>query len=138
MKAPGYENGFALTLLPHRLHDTLKRKRPTMYFVNSMSDLFHESVPFDYIDQVFETIERTPSHTYQILTKRVDRLEAYFMDKSAPRNAWIGVSVEDRKYGVPRIHHLRRVDAAVRFLLIEPLLSDVGTLDLRGIYIGSS
>jgi protein gp37 len=134
MGTPGYENGFALTLLPERLDDPIKRKKPTVYFVNSMSDLFHERVPDDYIDKVFEVIARTPQHTYQILTKRAARMARYFRSRSVPGNAWLGVSVEDRKYGVPRIDHLRKVPAAIRFLSVEPLLADVGELDLSGIH----
>jgi protein gp37 len=134
MRTPGYENGFQLTLLPNRLGDPLTRKKPTVYFVNSMSDLFHEDVPFDYVDFVFNVIERAHWHTFQILTKRADRLATYFADRVAPANAWIGVSVEDRKYGLPRIDHLRSVPARVRFLSVEPLLEDLGTMNLSGIH----
>lgn len=134
MGTPGYERGFELTLLPQRLQDPLKRKTPTTYFVNSMSDLFHEEVPFSYIDQVFDVITRATQHTFQILTKRADRMAEYFEGKKAPSNAWLGVSVEDRNYGVPRIDHLRKVNAAIRFLSVEPLLEDVGTLDLTNIH----
>lgn len=134
MGTPGYERGFELTLLPQRLQDPLRRKMPTTYFVNSMSDLFHEQVPFSYIDQVFDVITRASQHTFQILTKRADRMTSYFEGKKAPSNAWLGVSVEDRIYGVPRIDHLRRVNASIRFLSVEPLLEDVGTLDLTDIH----
>lgn len=134
MGTPGYENGFSLTLLPQRLDDPLKRKKPTVYFVNSMSDLFHERVPDDYIEKVFEVITQTPHHTYQILTKRAARMARYFRTRSVPPNAWLGVSVEDRKYGVPRIDHLRKVPATIRFLSVEPLLSDVGELNLADIH----
>lgn len=134
MGTPGYENGFALQLLPQRLQDPLKRKKPTVYFVNSMSDLFHERIPDSYIDQVFEVIGKTPHHTYQILTKRAARMARYFKQKAAPRNAWLGVSVENKKHGVPRIDHLRRVPAHIRFLSVEPLLEDVGPMDLTDIH----
>jgi len=137
MGTPGYENGFTLTLLPGRLDDPTRRKKPTVYFVNSMSDLFHEDVPDDYVERVLDVILRTPQHTYQILTKRADRMARFFSTRPgtcAPENAWFGVSVEDRKYGVPRIDHLRAVPAKVRFLSIEPLLEDVGQLDLQGIH----
>lgn len=134
MGTPGYENGFALTLLESRLADPLSRKKPTTYFVNSMSDLFHEEIPSAFIDKVFETIRVANWHTFQILTKRGDRLAEYFDGKAAPTNAWLGVSVEDQKYGVPRINQLRHVNAAVRFLSVEPLLEDVGTLDLTDIH----
>ena len=139
MGTPGYENGFALTLLPDRLNDPIKRKKPTVYFVNSMSDLFHERVPNEYIEKVFEVIAQTPHHTYQILTKRAARMERFFRHRSVPSNAWLGVSVEDRKYGVPRIDHLRKVPASIRFLSVEPLLSDVGELnltDIHGVIVG--
>lgn len=134
MKTPGYGSGFELTMLPQRLQDPLKRKIPTTYFVNSMSDLFHEDVPFAYIDQVFEVIAQAKQHTFQILTKRSARMAEYFQGKAAPSNAWMGVSVEDQQYGVPRIDHLRHVNASIRFLSVEPLLEDVGTLDLTDIH----
>ncbi|MFP5383573.1 MAG: phage Gp37/Gp68 family protein [Gammaproteobacteria bacterium] len=135
MSMAGYENGFRLTLVPDRLDQPVKRKKQTIYFVNSMSDLFHEDVPFEYIDRVFAVIDCTPQHTYQILTKRAERLAEYFgSGRQVPPNAWLGVSVEDRKYGVPRIDYLRRVDAKVRFLSVEPLLESLGELDLAGIH----
>lgn len=130
----GYENGFELTLLPNRLGEPLKRKTPTVYFVNSMSDVFHEDVPFEYIDRIFDTIRQTPWHTYQILTKRAGRMALYFANRQPPRNAWLGVSVEDREYGVPRIDYLRTVNAEVRFLSVEPLLESLGHLNLQGIH----
>jgi protein gp37 len=121
--------------MPERLSQPLKRQKPTMYFVNSMSDLFHEDIPFDYIDQVFEVVRKTPQHTYQILTKRADRMVQYFAGAGhAPANAWIGVSVEDKKYGVPRIDALRQIRAEIRFLSVEPLLEDVGDIDLTNIH----
>lgn len=134
MRAPGYENGFGLATHAHRLEQPLKRRKPTVYFVNSMSDLFHEDVPDDFIDRVFSVIRSTPQHTYQILTKRAERLPAYFASRSVPENVWLGVSVEDRKYGVPRIEHLRRVPARIRFLSVEPLLESLGAIDLAGIH----
>ena len=134
MGAAGYENGFKLTLHPERLEQPLKRKSATTYFVNSMSDLFHEDVPDEFIDQVLDVCKRTPQHTYQVLTKRADRLPQFFQGRSCPSNVWLGVSVEDRKYGVPRIAQLRKVKAAVKFLSVEPLLEDVGSLNLRGIH----
>jgi protein gp37 len=133
MGAPGYENGFGLTLLPERLDAPLKRRKPTVWFVNSMSDLFHEKVPFEFIDAIFETIKATPHHRYQLLTKRPERMEGYFKDRVAPSNAWLGTSVENRKHGVPRIAVLQRIASHVRFLSVEPLLEDIGFLDLTGI-----
>lgn len=134
MGTPGYENGFSITLLPNRLEEPLRRKKPTTYFVNSMSDVFHEKVPFDYIDRIFKTIEQTPQHTYQILTKRAARMAKYFATRAVPSNAWLGVSVEDRKYGLPRIDYLRKVKARVRFLSVEPLLEPLGDIDLANIH----
>ncbi len=133
MGAKGYENGFDLTFIPERLNDPLKRRKPTVWFVNSMSDLFHEKVPFEFIDQIFGVIEASPHHRYQILTKRPDRMEAYFSERTAPSNAWLGTSVENRKHGIPRISILQRIASRVRFLSVEPLLEDVGALDLSGI-----
>ncbi|RYZ21225.1 MAG: DUF5131 family protein, partial [Chitinophagaceae bacterium] len=121
-------------LMPDRLDQPILRRKPTVYFVNSMSDLFHESVPFEYIDRVFNTIHLTPQHTYQVLTKRALRMAEYFETRSVPDNAWLGVSVEDRKYGKPRIAVLQTIKAKTRFLSIEPLLEDLGKIRLRGIH----
>lgn len=132
MGTPGYENGFKLTLHPNRLNDPLKRKKPTVYFVNSMSDLFHEDIPFEYIDSVLEVVFSTPQHRYQILTKRPDIMAAYFLTRNAPENAWLGTSVENKKHGLPRIGILRQIQAKVRFLSIEPLLEDLGEFNLSG------
>ena len=134
MGAPGYENGFKVSLMPERLPQPTKRKKPTMYFVNSMSDLFQEDVPFSYIEQVMRVIADTPQHTYQVLTKRAARMREFFESRTVPANAWLGVTVEDRKYGVPRIAELQAIDANVRFLSIEPLLEDVGQIDLSDIH----
>lgn len=134
MGTPGYENGFKLVVLPDRLDEPLRRKKPTVYFVNSMSDMFHKSVSDDYIDQIFDVISRCPHHTFQVLTKRAERLSTYFRHRLPPKNAWIGVSVEDRKYGLPRIDALRQVDAHIRFLSVEPLLEDIGEIDLTDIH----
>lgn len=134
MGVHGYENGFNLTLLPERLAEPLKRKKPTVYFVNSMSDLFHEEVPDTYIQQVFDVIRQTPQHTYQILTKRAERLPDFFSHYDAPQNAWLGVSVENRKHGLPRIDALRGIPAQIRFLSVEPLLEDIGKINLHGIH----
>lgn len=135
MGVRGYENGFRITLLPYRLDEPLKRARPTTYFVNSMSDLFHEEIPDDYIRQVFDVISQAPQHTFQVLTKRAERMAAFFDGYGpAPSNAWLGVTVEDRTYGVPRLDWLRRIPAQIRFVSAEPLLEDLGTLDLSGIH----
>ena len=133
MGEAGYENGFALTLMEGRLKERADRKKPAVYFLNSMSDTFHEDVPFTYIDRIFETIRQTPQHTYQILTKRAERMAEYFRSRSVPENVWLGVSVEDRRYGLPRIDVLRHIPATVRFISAEPLLEDLGKLNLTGI-----
>ncbi|ADH87262.1 phage Gp37/Gp68 family protein [Desulfurivibrio alkaliphilus] len=133
MGTKGYENGFRLTLLPDRLNEPLSRKKPTLYFVNSMSDLFHGKVPFSYIDQVINVIERSPQHTFQILTKRAKRMANYFSGKHVPENTWLGVTVENKSHGLPRLDELRKISASIRFLSIEPLLEDLGTVNLDGI-----
>lgn len=134
MGTSGYENGFQLTILSDRLDTPLKRKKPTLYFVNSMSDLFHDDIPFSFIDLVIATITRANWHRFQILTKRAERMAAYFQCRRVPTNAWLGVSVEDQKYGLPRIEHLRHINSTVRFLSIEPLLEDLGQIDLRNLH----
>jgi len=134
MGAHGYENGFRLTLIPERLAEPLERRKPTVYFVNSMSDLFHEKVPFDYVRRVFDVMSRAPQHTFQVLTKRPGRMAMFCGGIQVPPNVWLGVSVENRKYGVPRIDVLRTIEASVRFLSIEPLLEDLGRIDLADIH----
>lgn len=129
----GYENGFQLTLMPERLSEPLERRKPTVYFVNSMSDLFHEKVSFDYIHRVFDVMAEAKQHTFQVLTKRAARMAKFCRGIEVPPNVWLGVSVENRKYGVPRIDVLREVDVFIRFLSIEPLLEDLGEIDLTGI-----
>jgi protein gp37 len=133
MGVRGYENGFAVTLQHDRLGEPLKRLRPTVYFVNSMSDLFHEQVPFGFVRKILSVVQRTPQHRYQILTKRPERMARYFAKREVPHNAWLGVSVENRKHGLPRIEALRKVKAKVRFLSVEPLLESLGDIDLAGI-----
>ena len=98
-----------------------------------MADLFHEDVPDAFIDRVLATIHRTPWHTYQLLTKRAERLPRFFANRLVPPNVWLGVTVEDRRHGLPRIEHLRQVSVRVRFLSVEPLLEDLGPFDLSSI-----
>ena len=131
MGVGGYENGFKFSTVPQRLNDPLKRKKPTVYFVNSMSDIFHEDMPEDYLNKIFEVIRQTPLHTYQILTKRADRMFRYLSNKEIPENIWLGVTVENKKEGVPRIDKLRKLKASVLFLSIEPLLEDLGQINLE-------
>ena len=129
----GYENGFKFTLMPERLEQPLKKRKSTKYFVNSMSDLFHEDMPIDFLDEIFKVIEQTPQHIYQVLTKRENKMEKYFATREVPSNVWLGVTVEDRKSGLPRIDKLRNINAAIKFLSIEPLLEDLGKVNLNGI-----
>ncbi len=134
MGTPGYENGFTTVReMPDRLMQPLSRRQSTVYFVNSMSDLFHERVSDEFIDRVFAVMKEASWHTFQVLTKRAQRLRFYARRNEVPDNVWIGVSVENRKHGVPRIDHLRNAPAKTRFLSVEPLLEDVGKLDLTGI-----
>ncbi len=132
-----YEHGFDLKVVPEKLEEPLRWARPRRIFVNSMSDLFHEGVPDSYIDRVFQVMELADWHTFQILTKRHDRMTSFARARAAEagigRHIWLGVSVEDRRHGLPRLESLRAVPAVVRFLSIEPLLEDLGPLDLREI-----
>jgi protein gp37 len=132
-----YEQGFDLRLVPEKLTEPLRWTKPRRIFVNSMSDLFHEDVPDSYIVDVARVMEAAGWHIFQVLTKRSERLRDLLATKLAfaagLRHIWWGVSVENRKHGLPRIGHLQAAPAAVRFLSIEPLLEDVGPVDLAGI-----
>ncbi|MDB9822562.1 phage Gp37/Gp68 family protein [Deltaproteobacteria bacterium] len=133
MGVKGYEKGFELTLQQYRLNEPLQRKKPTVYFVNSMSDLFHEDIQDDYIRQVFDIIKHAPQHTFQILTKRAERMATLLKKYNIPPNAWLGVTVENKNHGLPRIGFLGKVNSKIRFLSIEPLLEDLGDIDLRNV-----
>jgi len=133
MGAERYRRGFEVTLQPDLLNEPDKWVTPRTIFVNSMSDLFHEEVPLAYIERVFATMERNPRHTFQILTKRSERLADLAAQLPWPSNVWIGVSVEDAK-ALRRIGDLVTVPAAVRFLSCEPLIGPLGRLPLRGIH----
>lgn len=128
-----YEQGFDLRLWPDRLELPLTWQKPRMIFVNSMSDLFHEKVPIDFIRRVFHTMERASWHTFQVLTKRAKRLAELAPALDWPPNVWMGVSIETAAY-LWRADHLRTIPAAVRFLSMEPLLNRLGDLDLSGIH----
>lgn len=132
MKQDKYKNGFILTMHNDVLDEPIKWKKPHTIFVCSMSDLFHENVPFSFIDKVVETIKSTPQHNYQILTKRANRMAEYFSDKSIPKNAWLGVTV-DIASSKSRIDFLRNLNAPIKFLSCEPLLEDLGDINLDGI-----
>ena len=132
-----FEQGFDLRLVPEKLAEPLRWKSPKMIFVNSMSDLFHAKVPQSYISKVISVMRLARWHTYQVLTKRSDRLRELlsgpFREAAREPHVWWGVSVEDRKHGLQRIADLQSAPAVVRFLSIEPLLEDLGTLKLDGI-----
>ena len=132
MGNPRYRNGFAVTLHADQLDLPLRWRRPRRIFVNSMSDLFHEEVPDEYIRRVFDAMDEARWHTFQILTKRADRLARLARVLSWPGHVWQGVSVENARY-TERIPHLLRVPAAVRFLSVEPLLGPIPALPLDGI-----
>jgi protein gp37 len=128
-----YKNGFAVTLHEDLLDVPTSWKNPRVIFVNSMSDLFHEDVPFEFIKRTFETMTRASQHTFQILTKRSRRLRDLGPSLTWRPNIWIGVSVEDSRV-INRIHDLRSVPAAVRFLSCEPLIGPLDSLPLQGIH----
>ena len=133
-----YERGFDLRLVPEKLKEPLKWKSPRFIFVNSMSDLFHPGVPDDYIVKVAEVMSTANWHTFQVLTKRSDRMMNLLNSKlgfaAHFAHIWWGVSVENQKHGLPRIEHLRASDVAVRFLSIEPLLEELGRVNLSGVH----
>ncbi|MBK8256433.1 MAG: phage Gp37/Gp68 family protein [Polyangiaceae bacterium] len=132
-----YEQGFDLLLVPDKLLEPLKWARSRRIFVNSMSDLFQEGVSDAFASQVFEVMAAADWHIYQMLTKRATRMRDFAANLpegfTRAKHIWLGVSVEDRKYGLPRIDALRDTPAAVRFLSVEPLLEDLGKLNLSGI-----
>jgi protein gp37 len=131
-----FATGFDLTLRPERLEQPLRWRQPRMIFVNSMSDLFHKEIPKDFIARVFDTMERAPWHTFQVLTKRSSLMRNFLRVRygsgRGPMHMWFGVSVEDGSRA-SRVRHLREAPAGVRFLSIEPLIGPVGILDLRDI-----
>ena len=132
-----YEQGFDLRLVPEKLREPFTWTAPRMIFVNSMSDLFQDGVPDAFIDDVAKVMHETEWHTYQVLTKRADRMRDLLQTRLRPYaldlHIWWGVSVENRRHGLPRIQALQDSPVAVRFLSVEPLLEDLGTLDLHGI-----
>lgn len=132
MGQENYANGFKLTLQPHMLDIPLRMKKPRMIFVNSMSDLFHKDVPLSYIRDVFDVMGTAHWHTYQILTKRSDRLLELSGQLDWSPQVWMGVSVESNEYAF-RIDHLRQTPAKTKFLSLEPLLGPLPGLNLSGI-----
>lgn len=131
-----FSTGFDLTLRPARLTQPLSWRKPSMIFVNSMSDLFQKEVPETFIDGVFDTMERADWHTYQVLTKRSTLMRNYLRKRygggSGPRHIWCGVSIEDQQ-AMSRLKHLQDTPASIRFLSLEPLLGLLGPLNLTGI-----
>jgi protein gp37 len=132
-----FEQGFDVRLVPEKLPEPLRWKTPRKIFVNSMSDLFHESIPDSYILQIAEVMRKANWHIFQILTKRHERmaklLSGQLSSLAAEQHIWWGVSVENRKHGLPRLRKLQNTPIAVRFLSIEPLLEDLGEINLHGI-----
>lgn len=132
-----FEFGFDLRLVPEKLGDPIRWSTSRMIFVNSMSDLFHPEVPDEYIEKVCRVMLSADWHTYQVLTKRADRMSALLRSKlskaAKASHIWWGVSVENQKHGLPRVDELRTSSATVKFLSIEPLLEDLGKFSLRGI-----
>jgi protein gp37 len=133
-----FEHGFDLRLVPEKLGDPIRWSTPRKIFVNSMSDLFHPEVADDYIEKVCRVMLAANWHTYQVLTKRADRMSALLQTKlrkaADASHIWWGVSVENQTHGLPRIDLLRKANPAVAFLSIEPLLEDLGTFSLEGIH----
>lgn len=133
-----FEFGFDLRLVPEKLDEPLRWRKPRKIFVNSMSDLFHEDISTEYIARVCEKMLETTHHTYQVLTKRHERmaklLRGPLLEAARAPHIWWGVSVENRAHGLPRIDALRSAPAAVRFLSVEPLLEDLGPINLEGIH----
>ncbi len=128
----GYENKFDFTVHYDRLEKAvpLKRKKPTFYFINSMSDTFHEDAKDSDIDQIMNIVEKAHWHHFCILTKRSQRMREYFSTRNVPDNCWIGVTVEDRKHGLPRIEDLQEIKAKYKHLCCEPLLENLGAFSL--------
>ena len=137
VKGHPFENGFDLTLRPERLAQPHTWRRPRMIFVNSMSDLFHKRVPREFVDAVFDSMERADWHVFQVLTKRSSRMRDYvnarYLCIPPPAHIWVGVSVEDGTK-LSRVQHLRDTAAQVRFLSLEPLIGPIESLDLSGIH----
>lgn len=132
MGTPKYANGFEVTLHEDCLSEPYSWKKPKVIFVNSMSDIFHEDIPFSFIEKVFKVMNENPQHIFQVLTKRAELLLEYSPNLNWTSNIWMGVTVEDKK-ATRRVDYLRKTNAAVKFLSCEPLISDLGQLDLQNI-----
>ena len=127
-----YRNNFELTIHPDVLSDPYKWKRPRIIFVNSMSDLFHEDMPFEYIEKVFKVMNECSHHIFQVLTKRAENLAEFAPLLNWSKNIWMGVTVESKEY-LPRIKLLQTINAHIKFLSIEPMLGSMQNLNLSGI-----
>jgi protein gp37 len=127
-----YKNGFSVTMHKDVLNEPLSWQKPCSIFVCSMSDIFHEKVPFKFVNQIMDIIKKTPQHNYQLLTKRADRMAEYFQKAEIPLNVWLGVTVENTQ-AKQRIDILRELSAPIKFLSCEPLLEDLGELNLKNI-----
>ncbi len=138
IKGHPFEFGFDLRVVPEKLGDPLRWNQPRMIFVNSMSDLFHQNVPDEFIEKICRVMMAANWHTYQILTKRSDRMRDLLKTKlrqaAEATHIWWGVSVENQRHGLPRVDQLRETPARVRFLSVEPLLEDLGTVNLKDIH----
>lgn len=132
MGQPNYKNGFDLALHKHMLERPLEWKKPRLVFVNSMSDLFHKGVPFDFIEKIFDVMRRADWHQFQVLTKRSERLAMLTQNIEWPDNVWMGVSVENQEYKY-RIDHLRDTKANIKFLSLEPLIGPIPNMNLDNI-----
>ena len=133
MGVPKYRQGFEVRVHPDVLEAPLKWHKPRVVFVNSMSDMFHEEIPFEYVLRVFDVMRRADKHIFQILTKRSERLVELSSGIDWPENVWMGVTVESERYR-DRMDHLRQVEVQTRFLSMEPLLGPVPDMDLTGMH----
>ncbi len=131
----GYEKKFQFSVHRARLEKAapLKRKKPTLYFINNMSDTFHENADEQSIDEIMNIVQQGHWHNFYTLTKRSDRMRAYFKHRAVPDNLWLGVTVENQKYGLPRLKDLQEIKAANKHICCEPLLEDLGNINLKGI-----
>ena len=127
-----YKDGFKFKILPKRLSEPLSVKNPTMFFVNSMSDIFHEDMPFSFVDEIIKVIKVSSNHQFWFLTKRPHIMKEYFKNRKVPKNLWIGTTVECKEK-IYRIDILREIDAEIKWLSCEPLLEDLGELNLNSI-----
>ncbi|WP_038173769.1 DUF5131 family protein [Vibrio pacinii] len=131
----GYDNKFVFTVHENRITDAppLKRRKPTLYFINNMSDSFHEHVTDETLDRILEIVEKCHWHNFYMLTKRSGRMRAYFRNRLVPANLWLGVTVENKKYGLTRLRDLQAIRTYNKHICCEPLLEDLGNIDLTGV-----